>query len=151
MQSIVDIVRFYYFAIDRGDLVKAGQYLSDDFLSYGSRPGSLNKQEVLNVIHTLQTAMPDLKHALSNYSYEGSIVKITVQAGGRHLQPLDLSHLRLGIKGGVVPGSGRMIIFLPDDFEYTVVDGKITVERNVSPMTLHNGVNGFLSAIGFAG
>lgn len=151
MQSIVDIVRFYYFALDRGDLVKAGLYLSDDFLSYGSRPGSLNKREALNVIHTLQTAMPDLKHALSNFSYEGSLVRITVQAGGRHVRPLDLSHLRLGIKEGIVPGSGKMIIFLPENYEYTVEDGKITVERNVSPITIYGGVNGFLNAIGFAG
>jgi hypothetical protein len=56
----------------------------------------------------------------------------------------------MGIKEGVVPGSGKMIIFQPDRFEYTISHGKIRAERLVTPASGHSGVNGFLSALGVA-
>lgn len=151
MESSIDVVRSYYIAVNQCNLEKAGQYLAEDFRRIGPTIQPMGKAETLQILQAMQTAMPDLKHALSSIDGQGPIVKVTVQAGGRHMQPLDLSSLGMGISEGVVPSSGRMIIFLPNDFEYTVVNGKITVERNVTPSTLFNGVNGFLQAIGYAG
>ena len=150
MQPVIDVVRSFYIAIDQGDLSKAGQYLSVDFQSAGLSSETLGKQERLDVVGRLQEAIPNLKHALSDMTYEGAVVKLTVQAGGRHTRPLDLSNLRMGIKEGIVPGSGKMIIFQPDRFEYTISQGKIRAERLVTPASGHSGVNGFLSALGVA-
>jgi hypothetical protein len=111
----------------------------------------MRKSETLHVLRLLQSAMPDIQHTLSNIDGQGSIVRVTVQMGGRHMQPLDLASLGMGIAEGIAPGSGRMIIFLPNNYEYTVMNGKIAVERNITPSTLFNGVTGFLQAIGYAG
>jgi hypothetical protein len=148
MQTDMDVVRYFYAAIDQGDLSKASQYLADDFQSASSSSEVLGKQEWLDVVQRLQEAMPNLKHTLSNITQDGPVVKLTIQAGGRHTRPLDLSNLRLGIKEGIVPGSGKMIIFQPDRFEYTIVRGKIKSERMVTSLNGQNGVNGFLSALG---
>jgi hypothetical protein len=150
MQTDIDLIRSFYAAIDQGDLNKAGQYLADDFQSAASPTEVLGKQEWLDVVQRLQEAMPNLKHALSNLSHEGSTVKVTVQAGGRHTRPLDLTKLGMGIHDGIVPGSGRMIIFEPDRFEYTIVQGKIKAQRIVTGVTVSSGVTGFLNALGVA-
>jgi hypothetical protein len=151
MANCIDVVRSYYIALDQRDVEKAGRYLSDDFRQYGSASESMGKHETLDVKRLLLAAMPDLKHALSNISEDGSVVTLTVQAGGRHTQPLDLSHMGMGIEKGVIPSSGRTIIFLPDDMKYTVLNGKIVSEQIVTPPTLYNGVNGFLHAFGIEG
>jgi hypothetical protein len=148
MRTVVEIVQSFYVALDQGDLTKAGEHLADDFQSFGAAGQALTKPEKLDVVRRLQEAMPNLKHALSNIRSDGPVVKLTIQAGGRHTRPLDLSHLGMGIKDGTVPGSGRMIIFQPELYEYTIAQGKIKTERVVTPATAYNGVTGFLSALG---
>jgi hypothetical protein len=111
----------------------------------------MGKTQSLAAMRLLRAAMPDLQHALSKLSVDGPVVSVTVQAGGRHLAPLELADLGIGYNEGTVPASGRMIIFLPDDMKYTVVNGKIMMEDNVTPPKVYNGVNGFLQAIGFDG
>jgi len=148
MQTGMEIVRAFYVAIDAGNLEKAGQFLSEDFRGFGTEPGTMSKDEALEMLSLLKAAMPNLKHALSNIRSEGSLVMLTAHAGGRHTGPLDLSNMGMGMGVGIVPGSGKMVIFLPDEFEYTVTNGKITSERNVTPVTPFNGVTGFLNALG---
>jgi hypothetical protein len=148
MQTDMEIVRAYYSAVDSGNLDKASQLLSDDFKLFGSASGWVGKQEALELLNLLKTALPDLRHALSNIRSEGGVVMLTAQGGGRHTGPLDLPNLGMGL--GVVPASGRMIIFPPDQYEYTVSQGKITSERNVTPITPNSGVDGFLKAVGIA-
>lgn len=151
MLTNIDIVRDYYIAIDHGDLAKAGQILADDFRRVGSSVETMGKAGSLAAMGQLRAAMPDLKHSLSNLYAEGTVVTVTVQAGGRLTAPLDLAGLGLGIEEGLVPASGRMIIFLPDNLKYTLVNGKIMLEENVTPPKVFNGVTGFLQAIGYAG
>ncbi len=146
MQSEIDIVRAFYAAIDAGNMEKASQLLADDFRRYGPPPETMGKRETLEMWSALKTALPDLKHALSNIRAEGRLVLLSAQAGGRHTGPLDLS--KMGMSGGVVPHSGRMIIFPPNEFEYTVINGKIVSERDVTPITLFSGAAGFLQAMG---
>jgi len=147
----MEIVRDYYRAIDRGDLEKAGQYLADDFRKMSAVSGPLSKSQSLAILRQMLAAMPDLKHNLSNLSMDGPVVTVTVQAGGRHMAPLDLAGLGIGINEGTVAPSGRMIIFLPDAMKYTVVNGKIMLEDNITPPKVYNGINGFLQAIGYDG
>jgi hypothetical protein len=150
VQSNIDIVRSYYQAIDQGDLKQADQFLSDDFRRFGFTHEPMDKHETIDIVRRLQEAMPNFKHALSNLTEQGRTVKLTVQTGGRHTQPLDLSYLGMGISEGIVPSSGRMIIFEPNDLEFTVINGKITAEHDVTTAKHFNGVAGFLQAIGFA-
>ena len=146
MQNDMEIVRAFYIALDSGNLEKAGQLLSDDFKQFGITQGWVGKQEALNMLGLLKAALPDLSHALSNIRSEGGVVMLTAQAGGRHTGPLDLPNLGMG--GGIIPASGRMLIFPPDQYEFTVAGGKITSERNVTPITPYSGVDGFLKTVG---
>ena len=146
MLSDMEVVRAFYVAVDSGNLEKAGQLLSDDFKLFGTTPGWVGKHETLEMLTLLKTALPDLRHALSNIRSEGGVVMLTAQGGGRHTGPLDLPNLGMGV--GIIPASGRMIIFPPDHYEFTVSHGKITSERNVTPITPHSGVDGFLRAVG---
>jgi len=146
MQNDMEIVRAFYIALDSGNLEKAGQLLSDDFKQFGIAPGWLGKQEALNMLGLLKAALPDLRHSLSNIRSEGGVVMLTAQAGGRHTGPLDLPNLGIGV--GIIPASGRMLIFPPDHYEFTVANGKITSERNVTPITPNSGVDGFLKTVG---
>lgn len=149
MQNDMEIVRSFYVALDSGNLEKASQFLSDDFRMFGTNTGWVGKREALEMLSLLKTALPDLSHALSNIRTEGGIVMLTAQAGGRHTGPLDLPNLGMGL--GVVPASGRMVIFPPDQYEFTVAHGQITSERNVTPITPYSGVDGFLKAVGISG
>ena len=146
MLTDMEVVRAFYVAVDSGNLEKAGQLLSDDFKLFGPPPGWVGKHEALEQLGVLKDALPDLKHALSNIRSEGGVVMLTAQAGGRHTGPLDLPNLGMGM--GIIPASGRMIIFPPDYYEFTVAQGKITSERNVTPITPYSGVDGFLKAVG---
>jgi hypothetical protein len=149
MQNDMEIVRSFYVALDSGNLEKASQFLSDDFRMFGTTTGWVGKREALEMLSLLKAALPDLSHALSNIRTEGGMVMLTAQAGGRHTGPLDLPNLGMGL--GVVPASGRMVIFPPDQYEFTVAHGKITSERNVTPITPYSGVDGFLKAVGISG
>ncbi|OGO36916.1 MAG: hypothetical protein A2W35_09935 [Chloroflexi bacterium RBG_16_57_11] len=149
MQTDMEVVRAFYVAVDSGNLEKAGQLLSDDFKLFGTTSGWVGKHEALEILTLLKTALPDLRHALSNIRSEGGVVMLTAQGGGRHTGPLDLPNLGMGM--GIIPASGRMVIFPPDHYEFTVSQGKITTERNVTPITPHSGVDGFLKAVGIPG
>ena len=149
MQTDMEIVRAFYIAVDSGNLEKAGQLLSDDFKSFGTPRGCIDKHETLETWGHLQAALPNLSHALSNIRTEGGVVMLTAQAGGRHTGPLDLPNLGMGV--GIIPASGRMVIFPPDHYEFTVSHEKITTERNVTPITPYSGVDGFLKAVGIPG
>jgi hypothetical protein len=151
LPSNTDIVRSYYLSIDHSELEKAALFLSDDFRKLRPGANSLSKPEALRVVRSLKTAMPDLKYILSSMETEGQLVRVTVQAGGRHLNALQLSDLEMGIPSAIVPGSGRMIIFLPNRFEYCISNGQIVSEKDITPPTQFNGVTGFLHAIGYAG
>lgn len=146
MLNDMEIVRSYYVALDSGNLDQAGQFLSEDFRMFETATGWVGKNQALEMLSLIKTALPDLKHALSNIRSEGGIVMLTAQAGGRHNGPLDLPNLGMGL--GVVPATGRMVIFPPDQYEFTVAHGKITSERNVTPITPYSGVAGFLKAVG---
>lgn len=149
MGANINVVHSYYQAIDQGDLKKAGQFLADDFQRFGFTHEPMDKQETLDVVRRLQEAMPNYSHVLSSLQEQGRKVTLTVQTAGRHTRPLDLTRLGMGIAEGVVPGSGRMIIFEPANLEYTVINGKITAEHDVTVAKHFNGVPGFLQAIGF--
>lgn len=149
MQTDMEIVRAFYIAVDSGNLEKAGQLLSDDFKLFGTSPGWIGKRETLEMLSNLKAALPNLTHALSNIRSEGGVVMLTAQAGGRHTGPLDLQNLRMGVE--IIPASGRMVIFPPDHYEFTVSHGKITSERNVTPITPYSGMDGFLKAVGVSG
>lgn len=144
MKTEWEVVRSYYSAIDAGNIEKAGQFLSDDFKMLGTEPRTMDKEETLEIISNLKAGFPDLKYALSNIHADHGVVTLTAQAGGRHTQPLDLSNLGMGL----LPESGKMIIFPPNQYEYTVASGKITVERNITPTTAFTGMSGFLRELG---
>ena len=103
----IDIVKAYFAALDSANAEQVTQYLSDDYqlVDFASRP--MGKEDMLSLISELKTAMPDLRHSLSNISVDKNVVRLTVQRSGTNSGNLDLR--RMGI--GVVPRTHKFIIF----------------------------------------
>ena len=144
MQSNIEIVQAYYLAVNSGLWDKVGQLLSDNFTLTGFLPETVDKKGALDMLAIFRGALPDLRHTVSNIYTQGSVVKLTSQSGGRHMKELDLS----SVGAGVFPSSGRFVIFPSKEYEYTVKDGQITSEREVTPPSPNSGRIGILKTLG---
>jgi hypothetical protein len=91
-----------------------------------------------------KAAMPNLKHSLSNIRVEGNVVKLTVQLSGTNSGSLDLRIMGIG----VVPRSQKFIIFPNGNYEFTISSNKITMQRDVSPISPNRRISGMLKALG---
>ena len=140
----IDIVKAYFAALDSANAEQVTQYLSDDYqlVDFASRP--MGKEDMLSLISELKTAMPDLRHSLSNISVDKNVVRLTVQRSGTNSGNLDLR--RMGI--GVVPRTHKFIIFPNATYEFTIKDGKISMERDISPVSPNRRMSGMLKAFG---
>ena len=140
----VEIVKAYFAALDSQNMEQVDQYLSDQYQLVDFTPQPMDKEARLLMVRQLKEAMPNLSHSLSNIRVEQNVVKATVQLSGTNSANLDFR--KLGI--GVIPSSQKFIIFPNGNYEFTVKDGKITQERDVSPVSPNRRMSGMLKALG---
>ena len=140
----IEVVKAYYAALDSEDMEQVNQYLSEDYQLVDFTPRSMDKEAMLNLIRLFKEALPNLSHSLSNIRVEGNVVKLTVQRSGTNTGSLDLREMGIG----VVPRTRKFIIFPNANYELTVKDEKITIERDVSPVSPNRRMPGMLKAMG---
>ncbi len=140
----VEIVKAYFDALDSADMDQVHQYLSESYQLVDFTFQPMDKNAMLDMIGHFKAAFPNLKHSLSNIRFESHLVKLTVQLSGHNSGNLDLR--KMGI--GVVPCSRKFVIFPNGNYEFTVEDGKISKERDVSPVSPNRRMSGMLKELG---
>jgi len=140
----IEIVRAFFAALDANDLQKVDDYLADGYQWVGFSPQPMNKEGRLALVKQFKTAFPNLSHSLSNIRVEQNVVKMTVQISGTNSGPLDLREMGIG----VIPGSNRFVIFPNANYEFSFSDGKIAIERDVSPQSPSRRLPGMLKEMG---
>lgn len=140
----IDIVKAYFTALDSTDMEQVNEYLSENYQLVDFTPQPMDRDAMLSMMSLFKAALPDLKHSLSNIRMEADVVKLTVQLSGTNTGHLDLR--KMGI--GVVPRSQKFVIFPNGTYEFTIKSGKITLERDVSPISPNRRMSGMLRALG---
>ncbi len=140
----IEIVKAYFAALDSTDITQVDQYLAEDYQLVDFTPKPMDKEAMLGMIRLLKKALPNLKHSLSNIRIENNIVKLTVQRSGTNSANLDLREMGIG----VVPKTQKFIIFPNGNYEFTIQGGKITTERDVSPISPNRRMSGILKSLG---
>jgi predicted ester cyclase len=140
----IEIVKAYFAVLDSADMEKVDQYLSENYQLLDFAPQPMDKEAMLELIRQFKTAIPNLQHSLSNIRVEGSVVKLTVQRSGTNTGQLDLRNMGIGI----IPRSRKFIIFPNGNYEFTIKNEKISIERDVSPKSPNRRMSGMLRALG---
>ncbi len=140
----IEVVKAYFAALDSPNLEQADQYLAEDYRLVDFMPQPMDKEAMLDMLSRFKAAFPNLAHSLSNIRFEDNIVKLTVQRSGTSAGHLDLRTMGIG----VIPRSQKFIIFPNGNYEFTVKAGKITIERDVSPISQNRRMSGMLKALG---
>jgi hypothetical protein len=140
----IEIVKAYFAALDSTDMAEVDQYLSEDYQLIDFTPQPMDQEAMLDLIRLFKFAFPNLKHSLSNIRVEENVVKLTVQRSGTNTNHLDLREMGIGI----VPRTQKFIIFPNANYEFTLKNGKITKERDVSPLSPNRRMSGLLKAMG---
>ncbi len=140
----IAIVKAYFQALDSSDVQQVDSLLDEHYQLVDFTPHPKDKAAMLEMIGLLRAAFPNLKHSLSNISVEDNVVKITVQRSGTNSGNLDLR--KMGI--GIVPRSQKFIIFPNGNYEFTLENEKIIIERDVSPVSPNRRMSGMLKAFG---
>jgi predicted ester cyclase len=140
----IEVVKAYFAALDSADIDQIDRYLSEDYHLVDFVPQPMDKQARLEMLSLFKAALPNLTHSLNNIRVEQNVVKATVQLSGTNSGPLDLR--KMGI--GVVPRSRRFVIFNNANYEFTVQNGKITKELDVSPVSPNRRLPGMLKSLG---
>lgn len=140
----IETVKAYFQALDSSNMDEVEQYLAENYQLVDFTPRPMDKEAMLDLLHLLKAAMPDMKHSLSNIRVEENVVKLTVQRSGTNSGHFDLR--KMGI--GVVPKTQKFLIFPNANYEFTVKGGKITTERDVSPVSPNRRMSGILKAFG---
>jgi predicted ester cyclase len=140
----IGIVKAYFAALDSANMEQVDEYLSDQYQLVDFTPQPMDRDAMKELISLLKAALPNLMHSLSNIRVEDNVVKLTVQLSGTNSGHLDLR--KMGI--GVVPRSQKFIIFPNGNYEITVKGGKITMEKDVSPISPNRRMSGMLRAMG---
>jgi len=144
MMDSIETVKAYFAALDSTNLDEVDQYLADDYQLVDFTPQPMNKEAMLHLVRLLRSALPNLKHSLSNIRIEENVVKLTVQRSGTNSGHLDLREMGIG----VVPRTRKFIIFPNANYEFSIKGGKITKERDVSPASPNRRMSGLLKALG---
>jgi predicted ester cyclase len=140
----IEIVKAYFAALDSTDMGQVDQYLSEHYQLVDFTPQPMDKDAMLGMLSNLKAALPNLKHSLSNIHGDENVVKLTVQLSGTNSGDLDLRKMGMGI----IPRSEKFIIFPNGNYELTIKNGKITIERDVSPVSPNRRMSGMLKALG---
>lgn len=140
----IEIVKAYFDALDSTDMEQVDQYLSEQYQLVDFTPQPMDKNAMLGMMSLFKAALPNLKHSLSNIRIEENRVKLTVQLSGINSGHLDLRAMGIGI----VPRSRKFVIFPNGNYEFTIDNGKISTERDVSPISPNRRMSGMLKELG---
>ena len=140
----LETVKAYFDALDSENFEQAEQYLDEDYHLVDFLPQPMDKAAMFDLKRLLRGALPNLQHSLSNMRLEENVVKVTVQLSGTNTGNLDLRNMGIG----VIPKTQKFIIFPNANYEFTVKDGKITTERDVSPISPNRRMSGILRSFG---
>jgi hypothetical protein len=140
----IGVVKAYFDALDSSEMGKANEYLSENYQLIDFTAQPMNKDAMMDMVGHLKVAMPNLKHSLSNIRMEEQKVRLTVQLSGINSGHLDFRTMGIG----VVPRSRKFVIFPNGDYEFTISNEKITIERDVSPVSPNRRISGMLKALG---
>lgn len=139
-----EIVKAYYAALDSDDMNQIDQLLAENYQLVDFTQHPMDKEAMLEMMRLFKSALPNLKHSLSNIRLEANVVKLTVQLSGTNSANLDLRTMGIG----VIPRSQKFIIFPNGNYEFTIVDEKITIQRDVSPISPNRRMSGMLKSLG---
>jgi predicted ester cyclase len=146
MTNKLDLYKAYYTAAwanppDSFDKA-AKMYLSEDFKSLDpSGKPEQGRDEWVALSGLLMGAFPDFKYILRGMREEGDGVIVTGHFEGTHAKDLDFSALGLG----VIPASGKKIVWPDNDNKFTVMGDKIV---SVQPVGESGGTAAFLEPLG---
>jgi predicted ester cyclase len=112
----------------RSNAEAADKYFSDDFRSVDQNGSvTMDKDAFVGMIPVMYKAFPDFTGVFSDVREEGDDVIITFHFEGTHQGELDLSALGLG----VIPPSGKRIVWPDAQSRYRVSDGRIVQEQQI--------------------
>ena len=140
----IDVVRAYFAALDSAEPQKAAAYLSDQYQLVDFLPRPMDQTAMLRFLQALRTGLPNLAHSLSNLQADNNTVKVTVQRSGTHSSDLDLQEWGAGF----LPRTQKFIIFANATCEFVLQNGKIILERDVSPPSSNRRLPGMLKSLG---
>lgn len=146
MSNILDVVREYIEAawINPPSSVMEAEatYLSDDFQNLDNDGNVLmDKETYIGMGHLLFAAFKDFKWLHSDLRQEGDSIIMSGHFEGTHTGDLDLSAVGVG----VIPASGKMIVWPKSSVEIKVDGDKIV---SMNPSGDSRGVEDFLTVLG---
>jgi hypothetical protein len=141
MGSNLDTVREWQ-NLAADDVAGRGVYLSDDFVSVDAEGNVvLTKESWTGMFHMLLASFPDWRYVTSNLRQEGDAVLMTGHFEGKFTGDLDMSAMGMG----VIPATGKDIVWDDTDQKITVVDGKVA---KFEPHGHAGGMGSFLKGLG---
>ena len=121
MTKNLDVIK-EWLDLPPGDLESSAAYLSEDFQSFDSDGNAvLNKETWMGMGHMLQASFKGFEWVNTGIREEGDKVILTGHFEGTHTSDLDLSTMG----AGVIPASGKKIVWPDATSKITVEDGKI--------------------------
>jgi hypothetical protein len=121
MTSKLDVIK-EWLDLPPGDLERSAAYLSEDFQSFDSDGNVvLNKETWTGMGHVLQASFTGFQWVNTALREEGDFVIMTGHFEGTHTSDLDLS----AMGAGVIPASGKKIVWPDATSKITVEGGKI--------------------------
>src|ERR1041384_3262827 len=85
MQSnALEIVNTYYTVLDVEGITTAAHFMTHDFKFFMGAPQPLDKRAFIGAMSLLLTALPDLKHKLSDIQVQDNVVTLTEHLLGTH-------------------------------------------------------------------
>ena len=144
MTSKTDVIKAYYEAAwsnPPSSLLEAVEkYFSDDFQSIDRNGNVVMTKEIFTgMSQLLNAAFPDFKAVYSDLREEDDGVLMDVHFEGTQTGDLDLSAMGLG----VIPASGKKIVWPEARTKWKVEGGKIVGEQEIS-----GGMEWFLKPLG---
>ena len=145
MSNNLEVVRAYLEAAWKDVPVSLAEaadiYLADSFQSFDAAGHpQMNKEAYVGAGQMMALALEDFRWVLSDLRQEGDDVLMTGHFEGRHTSDLDLSALG----AGVIPASGRMIVWPDANLKWVVQDRKIVREESLDES---GGMETFLAAL----
>jgi hypothetical protein len=140
----MDIYRLVKLGSGFDDLDKSAMYLSDDFQftdSIGGPP--FDKAGWIGMGKLFQRSFPDIKEVIDDIREEGDQVMLTSHFEGTFTNDLDLSVVGMG----VIPASGKMVVFPSSTNEISFDGDKISKIHNTATGP-DAGLSGLLVAMG---
>jgi predicted ester cyclase len=118
----IDVVKDFMKALDNKDFHKAYSYLREDFVySANSLPQPLNRHQFIQLMESLEVAMPDWSFNFHDVHQEGMTVHVKFRITGTNTDELILPLLDLP----PLPATGKKLDMPEEGFECGVRDYKI--------------------------